>query len=152
MQSAAVSNAIASYESSLIHGPVATSLAIEVGLQLPATELPSIISNIGELIPTPSGNIYSWATAPPSTFSTPSWATQLDAGGRSDLVALRTSVVGAEASIVRSVLSITTAQATAIGTAVASASRIANNAADVRLNTGKAAVGLGVFLGAAALL
>lgn len=29
---------------SLIHGPVATSLALEVGLQLPTTELSSILS------------------------------------------------------------------------------------------------------------
>jgi hypothetical protein len=122
-QSIQISSALASYESSLIHGPVATSLAIEVAFDIPASELTSLASNVENLVSFPTTNQYSYATAPPVTdFSTPAWATTLPSGVQSDLLSLETSVILAEASILRSVLGITQTPSVASASDVAAAS------------------------------
>jgi hypothetical protein len=122
-QSIQISSALASYESSLIHGPVATSLALEVAFDIPASELTSLASNVENLASFPTTNQYSYATAPPVTdLSTPAWATTLPSGVQSDLLSLETSVILAEASILRSVLGITQTPSVASASDAAAAS------------------------------
>lgn len=107
-QSTDISSALSAYTSSLLHGPVATSLALAVAFDIPATQLSSLASNVASLVPFPTTDQYSYATAPPITdLSNPAWASTLPADVQSDLQSLRTSVILAEASIVRSVLGIT---------------------------------------------
>lgn len=126
-QSTQISSALASYESSLLNGPVATSLAIEVAFDIPANQLSSLASNIESLVPFPTTDQYSFATAPPVTdLATPAWATTLPTGVQSDLISLRSSVVLAEASIVRSVLSITSTPSIASASASASTASTAS--------------------------
>jgi hypothetical protein len=119
-QSTQISSALASYESSLMNGPVATSLAIAVAFDIPASELSSLASNVESFLPFPTTDQYSFATAPPVTgLSTPAWVTSLPSGVQSDLLSLRTSVVLAEASIVRNVLSITSTPSVVTASAAA---------------------------------
>lgn len=162
-QSSAVSAAIHSYSSSLINGPVATSLALEVGLAgVPASVLSSALPQIPSLIPEPSSgvNLYSFATAPPvSSFTLPTWVTQyLATNVQQDIKSLETSIVEAEASIVRSVLSITASSTTAAQTTTSGASSTGaattGNAGTAVKPVGVMAIGaLGaVALGAVALL
>jgi hypothetical protein len=122
-ESALISSALASYEASLLHGPVATSLGIEVAFAIPVSEFSSFASNVESLVPFPSTDQYSFATAPPVTnLATPAWAMTLPTSVQSDLISLRSSVVLAEASLVRGVLSITATPSIAIATASATVS------------------------------
>lgn len=134
-QSTQISSALASYESSLLNGPVATSLAIEVAFDIPTSQLSSLASNIKSLVPFPTTDQYSFATAPPATdLAAPAWATALPTGVQSELISLRSSVVLAEASIVRSVLSITSTPS--IASAAMSATMSANMSAASMASTG----------------
>jgi len=133
-QSTLISSALASYESSLLHGPVATSLAVEVAFDIPATQLSSLASNVESLVPFPTTNQYSFATAPPVTdLSTPVWATTLPSEVQSDLQSLRTSVVLAEASILRSVLSITATPSVASASAATISSTATSEASTLSM-------------------
>lgn len=143
-QSAQISSQIASYESSLIHGPVATSLALEVAFDIPATQLSSFASNFENLVAFPTTDQYSYATAPPVTdLATPAWATTLPFDVQSDLQSLRTSVILAEASIVRDVLSLTQTPT------VASASNAAATSSSVTAPSGAAVLDKSLMLASA---
>lgn len=153
-QSSAVSSALESYRSSLEHGPVATSIAVAVGLGggIPASLLPSVVSDVPSIVPTPTdgGNLYSFATAPPVTFTEPAWVTQyLPASLQSEVMSLQTSVVEAEASIIRDVLSITAtpASASASSSGTASASSASSSVA-AHTNAGAAVQPAGVAMAA----
>jgi len=149
-QSSAVSDALRSYYSSLRSGPVATSLGIQVALAgVPASVLASVVPEIPSLIPQPSSGVdlYSFATAPPvSSFSQPSWLTQyLGTNLQEDIKSLQTSVVQAEASIARSVLSITAVPASQ--TANGAASSVASSAGAAAA-TGNSATAVSFSVGA----
>lgn len=142
-ESTLISSALASYESSLIHGPVATSLALALAFDIPATQLSSFASNVESLVPFPTTDQYSFATAPPVTdLATPAWATTLPTGVQSDLLSLRSSVVLVEASLVRGVLSITGTPSIASASAAATSSTGSSEAVTVRM------LGMGLSMGA----
>ena len=170
-QSSAVAAALSSYSSSLLHGPVATSIGLAVELEgsIPPTALASVVSGVPSLIPTPTsnGDLFSFATQPPVTFQEPAWVTMyLPSAVQEEVKSLQTSIVLAEASIVRSVLGVTVTPAVELaaassGSATGSAASASSTGAKTnaaagsmtRPDAGMVAAALGVVaVGVAALL
>jgi len=142
----------------LLNGPIATLIALDVyiGGGFAADQLSSIAVDVPNLIPTPTGDLYNFGTRPRVSFTDPVWVTQLPTGVKNNLESLRTSVVLAEASIVRSVLSIsatpvvaTASSATASGSTTGSNGAgivVASNRFSGELLAGGAAAVLGAML------
>jgi len=116
----------------LLTGPIATSIALNVyiGGGFAADQFSSIAVDVPNLIPTPTGNLYNFGTRPGVSFTDPLWVTQLPTGVKNNLESLRTSVILAEASIVRRVSSISATPVVAtVISAIASGSAMGTSGA-----------------------
>lgn len=106
-QTAAFLAGIRSYYSSFLSSPAATSLGINLAINVGSDQLASITQNLDELLPVPTASfdLNSFATNPPLTFSTPAWETEAGSVIQSQVQAAQTSAVLEAARIGQSALS-----------------------------------------------
>lgn len=146
-QTAAFLSALQSYYTSFYNSPAATSLAINLGINLSPAQLTSITQNIDELIPVPTSSfdLASLATDPPLTFTTPTWQTGLAPMLESDVRGAQTSAVLEAARIGQTVLGTSAALETVSPT-------MAGNYACRETGSGAAMGAAAVAIGAAAVM